>query len=276
MTDRPGQSRSISMPNCSAIRRIPLTLFVLTLSVLAAPSAVHAAVPILDQSHSAVQISVAGFSGASLRRGQIFTVGVTGALSRIEVAVTGNNSTLVMDVMSVVGGLPDTVLATATNPTDMAAGVKAFDFTGSGVIATTSDELAFLLSDPTNNAGLTNTADSYAGGSRVSTNDGGTSWILNPSDSNFSTWVVPPRVLVDAAIVVGASPALENAGGTLRILQPEVTSVGVGKFVVPEPGLLSQLGPGLVLLGGVMRRRARGGQGATSHTESPGRCGRVR
>jgi TolB protein len=145
----------------------------------------------LDQSNSSASIGSAGFSGASLR-GQIFTVGVTGALARIEVGATGNNATLVMEVMSVVGGLPDTVLATATNPTDVAAGGKSFDFTGAGVSATTSDVLAFLLSDPTNNGFLSNTDDTYTGGSRVSSNDGGASWILNPTDSNFSTYVLPP------------------------------------------------------------------------------------
>ena len=51
---------------------------------------------------------------------------MSNTISRIEVAVGGTNSPLVMEVMSVTGGLPDTVLATATNPTDVAAGVKAF------------------------------------------------------------------------------------------------------------------------------------------------------
>jgi len=234
-------------------------VLILLLAILAAPAAARAAAPMLDQSHMAASMSTAGFGGVSFRRGQIFTVGVTGSLSRIEVHTTGTNSTLVMEVMSMTGGLPDTVLATATNPTDVAAGVKSFDFTGAGVVATTSDELAFLLSDPLNSGSLTNTADTYAAGSRVSSNDGGGSWILNASDSNFSTYVVPPPVLLDAAIVVGASPALENVGGTLRILEPEVASIGPALYV-PEPGLLGQLGPELMLLAGLTRRRARSGR----------------
>ncbi len=37
------------------------------------------------------------------------------------------------------GSLPDTVLATATNPTDASAGVKSFDFTGAGLSVMTND-----------------------------------------------------------------------------------------------------------------------------------------
>jgi len=182
---------------------------VLGLAFLSQPGVAFAQMPVLDQSHNAASISTANFSGV-FRRGQIFTVGVTGTLAHIEVAVSGTNVSLEMDLMSVTAGLPDSVLATATNPTDVAAGVKSFDFTGAGVFATANSTLAFVLADATNPAGLTNTADSYVGGSRVSSNDGGSSWILNPTDSNFSTYVLPspvqPNLITNGSFENGADP----------------------------------------------------------------------
>jgi hypothetical protein len=60
--------------------------------------------------------------------------------------------------------------------------------------------------------------------------------------------------LVNAALVAGAARPLENAGGTLRLEEPELDFVGHTVFV-PEPGFLWQLGPGLALLGALHHRR---------------------
>jgi hypothetical protein len=64
-----------------------------------------------------------------------------------------------------------------------------------------------------------------------------------------------PFVLEDAALVVGAAPALENTAGTLRIVEPELAGVALGVFVVPEPGFLQLLAPGLMMLGAGSGRR---------------------
>jgi choice-of-anchor C domain-containing protein len=206
-------------PTRRSIHGVLAVVAVLGLAFLALPDAALAQASVLDQSHTAASVSTASFSGLS-RRGQIFTVGVNGTLARIEVAVSGTNATLAMDLMSVTAGLPDTVLATATNPTDVAAGVKSFDFTSAGVSATANGVFAFMLSDVTNPAGLTNTADSYGGGSRVSTNDGGSSWILNPTDSNFSTYMLLPQVpFANGSFESGVDP------GSFLVLSQGDTSI---------------------------------------------------
>jgi hypothetical protein len=85
------------------------------------------------------------------------------------------------------------------------SGVKSFGFTGAGVSATTGDVLAFALSDPddTGTTGFTNTADSYPRGSRVSSNNGGATWNLNPTDSNFKTFVIGSRLAVPSLSPTG-------------------------------------------------------------------------
>jgi hypothetical protein len=133
----------LAVPARRSVHRVLAVVAVLGLGLLALPDASLAQVPVLDQSHTAASVSTASFSGAS-RRGQIFTVGVNGTLARIEVAVSGTNATLAMDLMNVTAGLPGTVLATATNPTDVAAGVKSFDFTSAGVSARNGPLGAYL------------------------------------------------------------------------------------------------------------------------------------
>ena len=61
-------------------------------------------------------------------------------------------------------------------------------------------------------------------------------------------------VLVDAAVVAGGSPELQNASGTVRLVEPEIDGVPRVIFV-PEPGFLWQLVPGLGLLSILHRRR---------------------
>jgi hypothetical protein len=64
--------------------------------------------------------------------------------------------------------------------------------------------------------------------------------------------------LLEGKVTVGAAPVLQNAGGTVRLEQPQVNAVDRTTFFVPEPGALWQLGSGiglLALLAGRRRRR---------------------
>ena len=63
--------------------------------------------------------------------------------------------------------------------------------------------------------------------------------------------------LRDAEVTVGAVPVLQNAGGTVRLEQPQVNAVGHQTFFVPEPRALWQLGSGVVLLALLSTRRRR-------------------
>jgi hypothetical protein len=63
--------------------------------------------------------------------------------------------------------------------------------------------------------------------------------------------------LRDAELVAAGSPVLQNAAGTLRLEQGRLDAVGRRVFVVPEPGMLWQLGAGAGLLLFLARRRSR-------------------
>jgi hypothetical protein len=65
--------------------------------------------------------------------------------------------------------------------------------------------------------------------------------------------------LLDAELVAAGSPVLHNASGTIRLEQGRLDGLGRKVFVVPEPGVLWQLGSGaglLALLAGRSRRRS--------------------
>lgn len=66
--------------------------------------------------------------------------------------------------------------------------------------------------------------------------------------------------LHDAELVAGGSPVLRNAGGTVRLEDARLGSLGT--VVVPEPGALLQIVAGVVLLSGLaVHRRARARSG---------------
>jgi len=80
----------------------------------------------------------------------------------------------------------------------------------------------------------------------------------------FVALVTPAAVsateLREGELVAAGSPVLQNASGTLRLEQGQLDGLGRKIFVVPEPEMLWQLGPGagfLALLAGRRRRRSR-------------------
>ena len=173
--------------NRSPFTQMPLVTVLAVVLALGVASE-SLATPVLDQSSSSAVISSTNATNTN-PRGQTFTVGLTGILTQIDLEVNGDNSTIVLDVMSVSGGLPTgIVLASATNPTD-AGGTKTFDLSAASLNVTVGEVLAFIISGP-GLYGYQSTADTYAGGTRVSSNNSGASWILNSTtDSNFSTFV---------------------------------------------------------------------------------------
>ncbi|MDH3521316.1 MAG: hypothetical protein OEM49_12745, partial [Myxococcales bacterium] len=77
----------------------------------------------------------------------------------------------------------------------------------------------------------------------------------------FVALVTPAAVsateLREGELVAAGSPVLQNASGTLRLEQGQLDGLGRKIFVVPEPEMLWQLGPGagfLALLAGRRRR----------------------
>ena len=63
--------------------------------------------------------------------------------------------------------------------------------------------------------------------------------------------------LLEARVTVGAVPALESAGSTVRLEQPKLGASGHPVFTVPEPGALWPLGSGLGWLALLHARRQR-------------------
>jgi hypothetical protein len=77
--------------------------------------------------------------------------------------------------------------------------------------------------------------------------------------------------LRDAELVAGASRALENGSGTVRLEDARLGRFGPPVFV-PEPGVFWQLGPGMGLLVFLAGRRRRRTACATGRAGAPGRA----
>ena len=77
--------------------------------------------------------------------------------------------------------------------------------------------------------------------------------------------------LRDAELVAGGSPVLQNGTGTVRLEDARLGRLGPPVFVVPEPGVLWQLGSGIGLLAFLAGRRRRRTASDTGPPEQPAR-----
>jgi hypothetical protein len=202
------------------------------------------AVPILDQQNvvsSNVLASVGDqfAGGPTAEVAQIFTVGVTGTLSKVGLQIEelrASSVNLIVRILSVTGGLPDptSALSTATLTPDMVPsnGSSGLPMTtvslGTGIAVTAGDVFAIALSAPgeslhTYGWFMDQVSDSYPGGDLYAR------YITDPS-SPFFEWQVGTRT--DA--------------GFQTFVEPETT--------IPEPGILALFAPAL-LIGGIARAR---------------------
>ena len=74
--------------------------------------------------------------------------------------------------------------------------------------------------------------------------------------------------LLEAQVSAGAAPVLQNAGGTVRLEQAQVSATDHPTFFVPEPGALWQLGSGIGGLALLHARRRRVAAGRSSAVRS--------
>jgi hypothetical protein len=79
--------------------------------------------------------------------------------------------------------------------------------------------------------------------------------------------------LLEAKVTVGAVPVLQDAGGTVRLEHPQLSASGGHEvFFVPEPGVLWQLGSGVVLLVLLSTRRRSAASRPLSRPEAAPPC----